>query len=51
MRAALTVDFVRKLPPGPLDIWDTKLRGFQIRIRKSGRAYWAVVLGRGAGGR
>jgi integrase len=49
MRAALTVDFLRRLPPGPCDIWDTKLPGLVLRVRDSGRAYWTVVIGRGTG--
>jgi integrase len=50
MRAAITVDFLRRLPPGPCEVWDTKLSGLMLRVRASGRAYWTVVLGRGKGG-
>jgi integrase len=51
MRAAITADFLRRLPAGPCEIWDTKLTGLRVRVRESGRAYWTVVLGRGVGGK
>jgi len=51
MRAAITADYLKHLPPGPCEIWDTKFSGLMIRVRESGRAYWTVVLGRGAGGK
>jgi integrase len=46
MKAAITVDFVRRLPEGPVDVWDSKLTGLVLRISSSGRASWAVVYGR-----
>jgi integrase len=49
MRAAITQDFLRHLPAGPCEIWDTKLTGLLIRVRESGRAYWTVRMGRGKG--
>src|SRR5262245_18965846 len=51
MQAALTAEFLRQLPTTPCEIWDTKLPGFYIRVRPSGRAYWAVTIGRGKGGK
>jgi integrase len=36
MRALIGVELLRKLPPGPCDIRDTKLKGFVLRVRPSG---------------
>ena len=36
MRALIGVELLRKLPPGPCDIRDVKLRGFVLRVRPSG---------------
>jgi integrase len=36
MRALIGVELLRKLPAGPCDIRDTKLRGFVLRVRSSG---------------
>ena len=36
MRALIGVETLRKLPAGPVDIRDTKLRGFVLRVRPSG---------------
>ena len=47
MRAAITSELLRKLPSGPCDIWDLKLRGFVLRVRESGRAGYSVTYGRG----
>lgn len=47
MRKAITTELLRKLPAGPVDIWDTKLPKFVIRVRPSGGASYLVNLGRG----
>jgi integrase len=47
MRRLITSELVRKLPAGPLDIWDTKLAAFVIRVRSNGRASYLVSLARG----
>ena len=36
MKALIGVETLRKLPAGPVDIRDTKLRGFVLRVRPSG---------------
>jgi integrase len=36
MKALIGIELVRKLPSGPVDIRDTKLRGFVLRVRPSG---------------
>src|SRR5215203_1676934 len=46
MKAAITADYMRKLPEGPCDVWDAKLPGLVLRVRESGRASWAFVYGR-----
>jgi len=48
MRAAITTELLRQLPPGPVDIWDTKLPRFVVRVRPNGKASYLVALGRGA---
>jgi integrase len=47
MRAMIGFDLVRKLPARDLDIRDTKLVGFVLRCRRSGRHSYRVQLGRG----
>ncbi len=47
MRAVITAELVRNLPPGPCDIWDTKLPRFLIRVRANGTASYLVSLARG----
>lgn len=37
MRALIGVELLRKLPPGPCDIRDTKLPGFVLRVRPTGQ--------------
>jgi len=46
MRAAITQDFMRELPHGPCDVWDTKLTGLVLRVRESGHASWVFTYGR-----
>jgi integrase len=47
MQKAITTELIRKLPPGPVDIWDTKLRRFVVRVRPNGKASYLASLGRG----
>jgi integrase len=47
MRAAITQDLLNKLPAAPCTVWDTKCPGFILRVRASGRAFYAVAYGRG----
>jgi integrase len=47
MKASITVELLRKLPPGPVDIRDTKLPGFVLRVRPNGTASYLAALGRG----
>lgn len=49
MKVHITADVIRRLPVGPVDIWDTKTVGLVLRVRESGRASWCVVQGRGPG--
>jgi integrase len=43
----ITSELLRKLPPGPVDIRDSKLPGFLVRVRANGSASYVAVLGRG----
>jgi hypothetical protein len=36
MRALISVELLRKLPAAPVDVRDTKLPGFVLRVRESG---------------
>lgn len=47
MRATIGTELLRKLPPGPCDVRDTKLTGFVLRVRPSGKHSYLVSLGRG----
>jgi integrase len=47
MRALIGVELVRKLPPGPVDIRDTKLIGFVLRVRPSGTHTYFANYARG----
>jgi integrase len=47
MRALIGVELLRKLPNGPLDIRDTKLTGFVLRIRPGATPTYYVNYGRG----
>jgi integrase len=47
MRAAITADFLRELPAGPIEVWDTKFPGLVLRVRESGHASYVFVYGRG----
>jgi integrase len=47
MKALIGVELVRKLPAGPVDIRDTKLRGFVLRVRPSGVHTYFANYGRG----
>ena len=47
MRATIGLELLRRLPPAPCDIRDTKLTGFVLRVRPSGRHSYLVSLGRG----
>lgn len=43
MRAMIGQELLRKLPPAPADVRDTKLRGFVLRVRQSGNhSYYAT---------
>jgi integrase len=48
VRKPITTELIRKLPPGPVDIWDTKLSRFVVRVRKNGTASYLALLGRGS---
>jgi integrase len=47
MRAMIGLELVRKLPARDLDIRDTKLMGFVLRCRATGRHSYRVQLSRG----
>ncbi|MCO6440705.1 MAG: site-specific integrase [Nitrococcus mobilis] len=48
MKAALNNTMLKNLPEGrDMDIYDTKLIGFVLRLRKSGRHSWRVNYARG----
>jgi integrase len=47
MKEAITTELIRNLPPGPCDIWDTKLAKFVVRVRPTGKASYLVSRGRG----
>ena len=48
MKANINSTLLRKLPEGQnLDIYDSKLTGFVLRLRESGRHSYRVQLGRG----
>ena len=51
MKALIGVETLRKLPAGPVDIRDTKLRGFVLRVRPSGVTHLLRELRRAASGR
>lgn len=47
MRALIGVELLRRLPAGPVDIRDTKLPGFVLRVRASGSHSYFAHYGRG----
>jgi integrase len=47
MRALIGVELLRKLPAGPVDIRDTKLNGFVLRVRPSGTHTYFANYARG----
>jgi len=47
MRARITQDVIGDLTPQNLDIRDTKIAGFLVRCRASGKHSYLVQLGRG----
>jgi len=47
VKQAITTELIRNLPPGPCDIWDTKLSKFVVRVRPNGTASYLVSRGRG----
>jgi len=47
MKQTITTELIRNLPPGPCDIWDTKLAKFVVRVRPNGKASYLVARGRG----
>ncbi len=48
MKAAITITLLRRLPEGQdVDIYDTRLTGFTLRCRASGKHTYRVVYGRG----
>src|SRR5699024_6778902 len=47
MRKKINAALMANLPNGPIDIRDTELVGFTLRVYKSGRYAWRVEYGRG----
>lgn len=47
MKAAINNTLIKNLPAGPVDIYDTKLTGFVLRVSKSGRGSYRVNYARG----
>lgn len=47
MKALIGVELLRKLPKGPVEIRDTKLTGFVLRVRASGTHTYFANYGRG----
>ena len=47
MRASINNTLLKNLPPGPVDVYDTKLTGFVLRVTKSGRGSYRVQYARG----
>jgi integrase len=47
MRALIGVELLRKLPAGPVDVRDTKLPGFVLRVRPSGTHSYFANYARG----
>lgn len=47
MKTLIGVELLRKLPPGPVDLRDTKLAGFVLRVRPNGKHSYYVNHGRG----
>jgi integrase len=47
MRALIGVELLRRLPGGPVDIRDTKLKGFVLRVRASGTHTYFANYARG----
>src|SRR5688572_16655087 len=46
MKALIGVELLRKLPPAPAEIRDSKMVGFILRVRPSGRHSYYAVYGR-----
>jgi integrase len=46
MKAMIGVELLRKLPPAPAEIRDSKMVGFVLRVRPSGRHSYYAVYGR-----
>jgi integrase len=47
MKALIGVELLRKLPKGPVDVRDTKLPGFVLRVRESGTHTYFANYARG----
>src|SRR5262245_59525529 len=47
MRALIGIELLRKLPRGPVDIRDTRVRGFVLRVRASGTHTYFANYARG----
>lgn len=47
MKASINKTLLKNLPAGPVDIYDTRLTGFVLRVNKSGRASYRVNYARG----
>lgn len=46
MRAIITAELIKELTE-PCEVWDARFPGLLLRVRNSGRAFYAVAYGRG----
>lgn len=47
MKATINRTLLKDLPPGPVDIYDSRLTGFVLRVNRSGRGSYRVNYARG----